>query len=101
MNQYLGFIWTNTSHAVLLVVKWFIIALIARIAMVIGVLFMLLIPAFVFGFADGFGMPIFMSVILGILGFIAGATAFGAIASRFGPMMSLDFEGSAPESKSG
>jgi len=90
MIDWLSFIWENTKRTLYAVIKWFVIAFVARLAFAAGIAVLLIPPALVWGFADGFGLPLVVSVPLGILGFVAAAVGFGMLLDRIDPMLTFD-----------
>lgn len=90
MNDPVEFIWDNTKRSLYAILKWFIVALVARLAFIGGIIVLLIPPAVVFGLIDGLGLPIWLSIPFGIVGFIAAGTGLGGLLERIDPIIEIN-----------
>lgn len=89
MNHYLQVIWTSSLHSFVAIIKWFLIALLARIAFVVGISVVFGIPLLTTFYLSGAGWASSSVVIVGILSFVACSTGFGILLKQIDPVLTL------------
>jgi uncharacterized membrane protein len=91
MNNAINSIWENTKRTLYAVLKWFVVSLIARIAFVVGVIVLIVPPAFVWGFFDAFGLSLALSIPIALVSFVAAAAGFGLLLDRIDPILHIEY----------
>ena len=90
MNDGVRYVWTNSLRSIKLLVKWFIAALVARLAMGLAIIAVSGPSVFVYLFLDELRAPVAVSLSLALLTLLGGLTAFGAVSRGFPKILAVD-----------
>lgn len=90
MKEYAQFAWKNSKRTLYALLKWFLFALIARLAFVAVLAAVIGVPSLGYLALDTVGAPVVVSSLVWVLALIGTIIGFGVVLDSIDPVMKLE-----------